>query len=110
MTSFVLFGEIEGDCKKIIKKIAENFLSDKTYNNRDADFLIKYLQENILKKITELSDNFKYIITISLFGNDTSSHIEDTALYCDILTDGVISEKFVFKNISCIVNLICFAI
>jgi hypothetical protein len=110
MTNYILFEDIENESKKIIKRIVDGFLADKTFNIRDADFLIKHLNDKIMAKLTELSENFKYILSVTLLGNDNSAHIEDMALYVDTRTDGIISEKFVFKNITCIVNLICFAL
>jgi hypothetical protein len=110
MTNYILFEDIEGELKRVIKKVVEGFLHDKTFNIRDADFLIKYLEDNIMTSLTNMSDNFKYILTVTLLGNDTTGHIEDTAMYFDSATDGVVSEKFVFKNITCIVNLICLAL
>jgi hypothetical protein len=110
MTNYILFEDIEEGCKKIISEVVQAFLADKTFNIRDADFLIKHLEDDILARLFKLSENFKYVLTVTLLGSGGIGIVEDTALYFDSLSDGVISEKFVFKNITCIAHLICLAL
>jgi hypothetical protein len=106
----VLFSEIEIQCRKVISLHAKSFLKDKVFNLKDADFLITHLKEKIMSDLQKISEYFKYVLTIVLLQNDSKGLVQNTSSYYDIETDGIISEKYDFSNISCIVNLFCFSI
>ena len=109
-TDKILFSDIEADCKKIIDSHTTTFLKDKVFNAKDTDFLINHLEEKILKDIKNNSPYFKYILNIILLQSDSRGLVQNTSSYYDIETDGIISQKFNFRNISCIVNLFCVSI
>jgi hypothetical protein len=106
----VLFSEIEIDCRKVINLHTKSFLKDKVFNLKDADFLINNLKEKIMKDLQKISEYFKYVLCVVLLQSDSSGLVQNTSSYYDIESDGIISEKFNFSNISCIVNLFSFSI
>ena len=108
--SKVLFAEIEDDCKEVIKQNVLDFLRDKVFNASDTDFMINHLNEKIMKNLKKITESFKFVLSIVLLKTDSSGFIQNTSSYFDVETDGVISEKFVFKKIVCIVNLFCLSI
>ena len=110
MNEKVLFNEIEQDCKTCIDRIINNFLKDKKFNTKDLDFMMNKLQDSIITDLKKISNNFKFIINILLLENDKSGFVQDINLYYDNITDGHIIEKYSFKGISCIVNLLCLAL
>ena len=50
----MFFKDIEDDSKILIKKEVDSFISDKTFNLSDCDFLIKELTERIKIKLIKL--------------------------------------------------------
>lgn len=106
----VLFEDIEEESRKVISMTVKDFLKTKAYNSKDVDFMINYLQDKILSELKQISDNFKYILSVIIVQNDNSGFIQNTSLYYDPETDGCISEKYTFPNISCIITLFCLAI
>ena len=106
----VLFSELEKQSKQIISKHVNNFLKDKTLNLKDADFIIDYLNKGIMDELSKTSKNFKFIIYTIIFKSDNLVYSNNCSAYFDIETDGIISEKFVFKNIGCLITLFCCSI
>jgi hypothetical protein len=106
----LLFSDIEEDCRKTINTHVKSFLKDKVFNTKDTDFMINYLKEKIMQDLQKISEYFKFVLSIVFLQTDSSGLIQNTASYFDIETDGVISEKYSFNNISCIVNLFCLSI
>ena len=101
----VLFEEIEEDCKKVISKHVNSFLKDKSFNLKDTDFMINYLNDKILNELKNISLNFKYILSLALIHSESNGFTQDVSLYLDKETDGGICEKYSFENIVCVVNL-----
>ena len=101
----VLFSEIEEESRQTIYFIVNTFLKDKVFNTKDSDFFIKYINEKILEELRKLSKYFKYIIQTGLFQPNGGDLCQNVATYFDLETDGVISEEFIFENISCIINV-----
>ena len=106
----MFFKDIEDESKILIKKEVDSFISDKTFNLSDCDFLIKELTERIKIKLLKLSDNFKYIINVVFLQNSNKGFTQKFDAYFENETDGIISLHFPFEKITCIVNLIALSI
>ena len=106
----VIFSDIEEDCRKLIKKISDKFLSDKIYNSNDVGWMIDHLSNSIVAELKKNSDNFKYVLSVILLQNETFGFTQNNSLYFDSDTDGYICEKYSYDNISSIYNLYCLAI
>lgn len=110
MAEKYLFNEIEKETKGICGKIVENFLQDKYYNAADSEFLTNKLLEQISNALIDISPNFKYIINIVLLKDKTQGYTQNTQMYYNTQTDGVIQEEYVFPNIVCLLNIFILAI
>ena len=106
----VIFTDIEEDCKKLIKKVSDKFLIDKIYNSNDVGWMIEHLTGSIVKELKEISDNFKYVLSVILMQNEEVGFTQNNSLFFDNDTDGYICEKFSYENITGIYNLYCLAI
>lgn len=104
------FSQIEEECRHIIKDNVTKFLSDKSFNVSDSEFMINYLTGNILKEIKKISDNFKFIVSIVLMHNDECGFTQNIGMIYDTETDGTIVERYTFRNIVCITNLFCLSL
>jgi len=106
----MFFKDIEEDSKMIIKNEVDSFISNKTFNLSDCDFLLKELTERIKTKLLKLSDNFKYIINVVFLQNSNKGFTQKFDAYFQTETDGIISLHFPFEKITCIVNLMALSI
>jgi hypothetical protein len=106
----VFFSEIEEDCKSILSKHINSYLKDKTFNLKDSDFMMDYLNNKIMPDLKAISSNFKYILSFIFLQNDNSGFCQDMSLYYDPDSDGCITQKYSFSSIICIVNLFCTSI
>jgi len=55
--------------------------------------MIDHLTSNILKGLKNISNNFKYILTVILIQNESGGFSQNNSLYFDTDTDGVINER-----------------
>jgi hypothetical protein len=106
----VIFTDIEEECRNSIKKISDKFLCDKIYNSNDIGWMIDHLTSSILTNLKQISDNFKFVLTVVLLQNEESGFTQNNSLYFDNDTDGFICEKYTYENITSIYNLYCLAI
>lgn len=105
-----LFIEIEQEVKKTCKVIVTQFLKDKFYNSSDSEFLSEKLLEMISSSLLDISSNFKYVINVALFENKNQGYTQNTQMYYNTSTDGVLTEEYLFPNITCILTLFILAL
>lgn len=106
----IFFTDIESDCKEIISKEVKGFMSNKVFNLEDCNFFLNKLTNSITDKLLKLSPHFKYIVNVIFLQNDEKGFIQNIMSSFEKETDGVLSLQFPFKEIICLINLICTSI
>lgn len=103
----LFFTDIESDCKEIITREVKDFMSNKVFNIEDCNFFLNKLTNTITDKLIKLSPHVKYIVNVIFLQNDEKGFTQNILGTYDKETDGVISLFFHFKEIICLINLIC---
>lgn len=105
-----LFSEIEAEVSKKVDLRVTTFLQDKLFQVSDNDYFVNSLSDMILKELSSISSNFKYIINLSLFKNDNSHMVEGVFGLINRETDGFYQKKYIFDGIGCLALVIVIAL
>lgn len=105
-----LFEEAKDSLKSITDKIITNTLKDKRYQESDCEYFIENINNDLLKEYLKMSNNFKYIINLTLFKTSESGITNVINCYFNNDTDGYYQKKYEFENIGCLACIIVVAL
>ena len=99
------FTDVKDKVQKATAEIIETTLNKKTYHPRDAQNWTYAVSEGVIKSISEINKNFKYMVTcVIMQKNDSGLNMASTCFWNSDV-DGCCTVKWENTTILCIVNV-----
>eukprot|EP01017_Pseudomicrothorax_dubius_P014524 TRINITY_DN1692_c0_g1_i1.p1 TRINITY_DN1692_c0_g1~~TRINITY_DN1692_c0_g1_i1.p1 ORF type:complete len:111 (-),score=18.35 TRINITY_DN1692_c0_g1_i1:103-435(-) len=105
MDADVPFSSLRDTVTPELQKIVAKHLEKKVYTSRDAQNWTNLISEDVIKYMTGVSSNFKYVVTtIILQKSDSGLNVSSTCFWNSAI-DGTLSVKWENQSMISIVNL-----
>ena len=101
----VIFTEIKDTVTKLTTQEIEVALQKRVYNAKEVQTWVNSISESVIKKLTDLNKNFKFMVTcIIMQKNDSGLNVASTC-YWNSQIDGYCTVKWENPSMFCIVNI-----
>ncbi len=101
----VVFTEIRDQASKIAEDTIKTHLEKRVYNSKEVQNWVNAISDNIIKSLTEVNKNFKFMVTcIIMQKNDAGLNVASTC-YWNSQVDGYCTIKWENQSMFCIVNV-----
>lgn len=101
----VVFNNLKGQINEKVLEIIKERLERKSYNSNDAQTWTNLLCETVLKYLTDLNKNFKFIVNCMIMQKSDAGLNISGSCYWDNEVDGNLVVKFETTHLICIVNI-----
>lgn len=106
----VSFASLKESAQQSVRANVDKLLQKKTYNSREAQTWTNFISEACIKSLTDLSKNFKFIISTLIVQKANCGLNISGSCFWDSETDGNFSIMWENASMVCIVNVYGMAI